>query len=77
MSGRRRAPAAVLWKRRLRYAGSRMLTTMGDWTAPGPPGETARPTWSEANVSHLVGAVTIVTGLLFLAIMVVTWLAKA
>ncbi|GGN22968.1 hypothetical protein GCM10010109_37740 [Actinoplanes campanulatus] len=59
--------------RRLRAAGDRLLTVVGEWTAPGPQ----RPEWSESSMSTLVGAVTAAAGILFLAAMLVIWFARS
>ncbi|GGN75342.1 hypothetical protein GCM10010112_46480 [Actinoplanes lobatus] len=59
--------------RRLRAAGDRLLTVVGEWTAPGPE----RTEWSESSMSVLVGAVTAAAGFLFLAAMMVIWVARS
>ncbi|WP_328477458.1 hypothetical protein OHA21_24555 [Actinoplanes sp. NBC_00393] len=57
--------------RRLRHAGSRVLTTVGNLATP-----VDRPARSESGVSTLVATVTVVSSVLFLLIMLVTWLTR-
>jgi hypothetical protein len=58
-------------RRRLRQAGDRLLTVVGDWTAPGE-----RPTFSEDNLSTLVRTVTLAAAAMFLAAMLIIWLVR-
>jgi hypothetical protein len=46
-----------------------MLSVVGNLATPVED----RPAWSETGVSHLVAAVTAVTGVVFLLVMLVTW----
>ena len=61
----------VDWSRRLRDAGSRALSAVGNMATP-----VERPARSESGVSTLVAAVTVAAGLGFLLIMLVTWLTR-
>ena len=65
-------PGRRRWRRRVRHAGARVVSAVGEWTAPG-----GRPEWSEAGMSTLIAAVSVATALLFLLVMVITWLAKS
>ncbi|MDI6103470.1 hypothetical protein QLQ12_33160 [Actinoplanes sp. NEAU-A12] len=56
-------------RRTLRHAGDRLLTAVGDWTAPSE-----RPTFDDASMSALVRMVTAVAGALFLVAMLIIWL---
>ena len=60
------------WTKRLREAGARMLSAVGNLATPVE----VRPPWSEAGVSTLVAAVTLAAGLLFLLVMLVTWMTR-
>ena len=60
------------WKKRVRHAGSRVLSAVEGWTAPG-----GRPEWSESGMSALIATVTVVTGLMILLVMMITWLANS
>ena len=59
------------WSRRLRQAGCRALSTVGNLATP-----VDRPARSESGVSTLVATVTLATGLIFLLVMLVTWLSR-
>jgi hypothetical protein len=56
---------------RLRLAGNRVLSAVGNLATP-----VDRPARSESGVSALVAAVTAVAGAVILLAMLVTWLAK-
>jgi hypothetical protein len=59
-------------RRRLRHAGDRLLTAVGDWTAPSE-----RPaSFDENSMSTLVRAVTAVAGGVFLLAMLLIWLLR-
>ena len=58
-------------RRRLRHAGDRLLTVVGDWTAPGD-----RPAFSDTSLSTLVRTVTLAAGGVFLMAMLIIWLAR-
>ncbi|GAA1635612.1 hypothetical protein [Actinoplanes couchii] len=60
-------------KSRWGQVGNRLLTAVGDWTAPTPPD---RPGWSDANMNLLVRIVTAVTAAVFLLAMFVIWLMR-
>ncbi|MFC6564804.1 hypothetical protein [Actinoplanes utahensis] len=60
-------------RRRLGQAGDRLLTVMGDWTAPGPPD---RPGWSDDSMSILVRVVTAAAGVVILLAMLIIWLVR-
>ncbi|WP_430791941.1 hypothetical protein [Actinoplanes sp. G11-F43] len=60
-------------RRRLGQVGERLLTAVGDWTAPGPPD---RPGWSDNSMNLLVRVVTAVTATVFLLAMFVIWLIR-
>lgn len=57
--------------RRVRQAGMWVLSTVGNLATP-----VERPARSESGVSALVATVSLVTGLVFLLVMVVTWLTR-
>ncbi len=59
-------------KRRLRSAGTRVMSAVENWTAPG-----GRPELSDAGLSTLVATVSVGASLLFLIAMVVTWLSRS
>ena len=59
------------WKERLREAGARMLSAVGNLATP-----VERPAWSESTLSTLVAGVTLAAGLIFLLVMLVTWLSR-
>lgn len=56
-------------RRNLRHAGDRLLTAVGDWTAPSE-----RPAFSDSSMSTLVRTVTAVAGALILVAMLIIWL---
>ncbi|MEU8659599.1 hypothetical protein [Actinoplanes philippinensis] len=58
-------------RRRLRHAGDRLLTVVGDWTAPGE-----RPAFSDNSLSTLVRTVTLAAGGVFLIAMLIIWLVR-
>ncbi|MFC4065236.1 hypothetical protein [Actinoplanes subglobosus] len=58
-------------RRRLRHAGDRLLTVVGDWTAPGE-----KPAFSETSMSTLVRTVTVVAAGVFLLAMLIIWIAR-
>jgi hypothetical protein len=58
-------------RRRLRHAGDRLLTVVGDWTAPGE-----RPAFSDTSMSTLVRTVTVVAAGVFLVAMLIIWLVR-
>jgi hypothetical protein len=59
-------------RRRLRHAGDRLLTAVGDWTAPAE-----RPSsFDEHSMCTLVRAVTAVAGGVFLLAMLLIWLLR-
>ncbi|GIE35602.1 hypothetical protein Ait01nite_086470 [Actinoplanes italicus] len=59
-------------RRRLRHAGDRLLTAVGDWTAPSE-----RPSsYDENSMSTLVRTVTAVAGAVFLLAMLLIWLLR-
>jgi hypothetical protein len=58
-------------RRRLRHAGDRLLTVVGDWTAPGD-----RPTFSDDSLSTLVRTVTLAAAGVFLVAMLIIWLVR-
>ncbi|MEU4422007.1 hypothetical protein AB0F81_15390 [Actinoplanes sp. NPDC024001] len=60
-----------VWARRLRVAGARVLSTVGNLATP-----VERPARSESGVNTLVATVTLATGLIFLLVMLVTWLTR-
>jgi len=60
-------------RRRLGQVGDRLLTVVGDWTAPGPPD---RPGWSDDSMSTLVRVVTAAAGAVFLLAMLIIWLVR-
>ncbi|MBG0562759.1 hypothetical protein [Actinoplanes aureus] len=60
-----------VWVRRLRHAGSRVLSTVGNLATP-----VDRPARSEDGVNTLVATVTLAAGLIFLLVMLVTWLTR-
>lgn len=59
------------WRQRLDRFGSRTMTTIGDWIAPG-----SRVPASEPRISALVALVAVVGGVLPILIMAVTWARK-
>lgn len=65
------ARTAADWRRRIDHAGSRAMTLVGDWIAPGP-----RPGPSEPRISAIVALVALVGGVLPILIMVVTWASR-
>ncbi|GIE87529.1 hypothetical protein [Actinoplanes regularis] len=66
-----RARTAADWRRRADRLGSRAMTLVGDWLAPGP-----RPGSSEPRISALVALVALAGGVLPIVIMVVTWAVR-
>ncbi|MEU4162438.1 hypothetical protein [Actinoplanes sp. NPDC026670] len=58
-------------RRRLRHAGDRLLTVVGDWTAPGE-----RPALSDTSMSTLVRTVTLAAAAVFLIAMLIIWLIR-
>ena len=60
-------------RRRLGQVGDRLLTAVGDWTAPGPDD---RPGWSDDSMSTLVRVVTAVAGAVILLAMLIIWLVR-
>lgn len=59
-------------RRRLRHAGDRLLTVVGDWTAPS-----RRPApYDDTSMNTLVRAVTAVAGGVFLVAMLIIWLLR-
>lgn len=58
-------------RRNLRHAGDRLLTAVGDWTAPSE-----RPAFDDAGMSSLVRTVTAVAGAVFLLAMLIIWLVR-
>ncbi|MFC7528283.1 hypothetical protein [Actinoplanes sp. GCM10030250] len=59
------------WGDRLRAAGSRAISVVGNLATP-----VERPARSESGVSTLVAAVTLAAGLMILLVMLVTWLTR-
>jgi hypothetical protein len=58
-------------RRRLRHVGDRLLTVVGDWTAPGD-----RPAYSDDSMSTLVRRVTLAAAAVFLVAMLIIWLVR-